>query len=354
MIGVDLRELTYLKTFDPICKYFIEHNVPYNVYYYDVGRGPKEYNRASPKNINLSSPHVIANAKVARKYSSNAELFNHFRKDGVKKFVGLELFMSYSDILENLRACGIKTYSVLYLSDSMWTMKSAAYNSIDRIYFTSKFLMDKALEYSGSKYNKSKHLFLGSPLFDQLKDIKEQDSLLVMLPNISQADVHSGFGSANNFITIMKNLGANNELIYKTRTKQWLPNEIKPLAKEIIVDGSKMYPSAIVDAFNKCNKIVMFGSSGIYEAVATGKSVINIPIPVSRWRWDQNKLRNYFIDSKLYNYSGAVLNLEQADILKGPVDFGEFTKKDNKAWIEKFIGKFDTNGANNIAKSIII
>jgi len=355
MIGIDIRELTDLKIFHPICEYFIKHKVPFSVYYYDVGRGSKEYNRASVKNINASSPQILSSAKHARAYNTNANLFSLMQKDGIKKFVSVELFLCYKDIISNLRACGIKTYSILYLTDSVLSMGvgSNAYKVVDRTYFASEFLLNKALEYSDTKYNKTQHVFLGSPLYDQLKGVGSKDIALVMLPNLKAEHIPSAFGSEAKFVKIIEHLAADNHLIFKTRAKQWLPNNIKKFAKDIIFDGTKLYPSSIVGAFGKCNKVVMFYSSGIYEAVAANKLVINIPLPLSRWRWNKTMMNDYFKCTELYDYPGVVMSLEQKDILAGPVKFDTFDSGARDKWIEKFIGNLSFSGAHNIAKDII-
>jgi hypothetical protein len=356
LVGIDVREFSSLKIIQPLCEYFIGMGVPYILYHCDMPRGSKEYNRASLKNIKASSKKIVKHARHVRPYASNAALAGLLLADNIKKFVGVELFLCYKNIAVDLQNKGINLYSILYLTDDIWNSNKKTYEKIHRTYFCSKYLMDIALKFSGANYNDKKHKCVGSPLFDQLSGVGSGGATLVLLPNINSSQVSQSFGSKGNFINIVKKLSEQNDLIFKTRKKQWLPAEIVKYSKEIINDGSSMYPSAIVDAFSKCKNVVMFYSSGVYEAVAADRYVINIPLPLKRWRWDKTKMAEYFSKKQgsLYNFNGVVENIEQADVISGNFNLSKTIDiKQRDAWIGKYLAPFGYNSIKKMAEDIV-
>lgn len=353
MIGIDIREITVLKILQPICEYFIANKIKYKIFHMDKYLSSKEYNRASQKNLGISCKYILNNAQAVVSYNNNNQIVNKLQNHGITKFVGIELFLCYSGLLDKMKKIGIKTYSILYLTDSLWRASSKDYMSPNRIYFNSEFLMEKALLFTKTTRDPNRHMFLGSPIYDQLANIKSQNNVLVMLPNLTKDKVNVAFGSEKRFLTIIDNITKNNKVIFKTRKKQWLPSDIKAKNFEIIMDGVKMYPSAIVQTFNRCNLVVMFGSSGVYEAMAAKKPVINIPIPFARWRWDARQMKKYFTDSGLYNYPKAIITVTQQEMLQNTLPNMPFNPEANKEWQDKFIGPIDYHGAINIAKDIL-
>jgi hypothetical protein len=319
-------------------------------------RGAKEYNRASLKNIRSSNKKIIKHAKHVRAYDDNKRLANFIVSDKISKFVGVELFLCYSNIAINLKNRGVRLYSILYLTDDLWKSEKNTYEKIYRTYFGSEFLMNSALKFSGAKYDGRKHRCFGTPLFDQLKNITSGNDTLVLLPNINASQVSQSFGSKGNFINIIKNLSEQNNLIFKTRKKQWLPGEITKYAKEIINDGSSMYPSAIVGAFGKCRNVVMFHSSGIYETIVANKYVINIPLPLNRWRWDKKKMSKYFSKSEgsLYSFNGVVKNIEQKDVISGNFSLSETIDPIQRdIWVGRFAAPLQYDSVKKIAEDIL-
>jgi len=328
--------------------------VPYHLYHCDKSRGYKNYNNASIKNINASCEDISKYSVRTRSYKNDGDLLSLLVKNNIKKLVSVEISLCHPGILKTLSSKGIKTFSILYLTDAFWTSKRYSYEGITKTYFCSTFLMNKALKFANVSYDSTKYKCLGNPLFDQLMGVSSGSDVLVMLPNIRKEHVPHAFGDKNNFINIIKSLASKRDLIFKTRQKQWLPNEIKQYAKEIIVDGDKMYPSAIVGAFNKCDTVVMFYSSGIYECVMAGKYVININIPHSRWPWDKAKMREYFSNEEgsPYQYSGVVNSILQTDVTK--LSFRcKLDANKRQEWLNKFLGPLTYNSSIEIAKDIL-
>lgn len=353
MIGIDIREYNALKIIQPVVEGLIKRNIPYIIFHYDTHRGSKEYNRASCKNIGLSAKHILDKAKLIRPYTNNEALFKMLISHKVKKFIGLELSLCYKKMAHKLEKSGIKLYSLLYLTDSLWNSTKESY-SIYRTYFGAKCLMETALSFSGTQYDSNKHKVLGSPLFDQLKGLGSGNNTLVLLPNVAPADASRAFGSSSKFIKIMEKIAEGNSLIFKTRKKQWLPEEIKKFAKEIVYDGTNMYPSSFCNALNKCDSIVMFFSSGIYESVVSGKYVTNITIPLNRWSWNQTKMQKYFSvdEGSLYQYAGVVDTIDQ-DNIENLVVKKNVDQDSRKEWLDKFIGNNNFNSSDSIVDDIL-
>jgi len=74
--------------------------------------------------------------------------------DGIKKLVSLEIYLWAKSYIGFLKSNNIKTYSILYLSDSLWVNDKRMVESIDRTYYTTEYLMNTHHEFVGVKYDK--------------------------------------------------------------------------------------------------------------------------------------------------------------------------------------------------------
>ena len=354
MIGVVIRDLPYLKLLHPICEQLQILGVPYVIYHWDVPRGSKEYNRASLTKITKSSPGVIKGAKKVRAFAKDKQLLNQLKEDKITKLLSVEIWLWAKNYLKRFKELGIKTHSVLYLTDSLW-QKSEAITTMDKVYYGSQYLMKVYHEIAGAKCFKPRDRSIGSPIFDPLSDQSSHGKdILVLLPNLRKEHVQVAFGSTARFVRMIEKLAQGGDLVFKTRKKQWLPSEIKPFAKEIIEDGDIMYPPVIADLFRRCYCTVMFFSSGVYECVYAGNYVYNITFPLKRWGWNKDKMAQYFstFGPAVYQFPGVVESLSQKQVL-GDWKFEpkHIDTVRRKEWMDRFIGS--AGGAEAIAKDII-
>lgn len=353
MIGVVVRELTYLKVLQPIVEELARIGVSYVLYHFDAPRGDKEYNRATAIGIKKSSSIVIEKAIKVKAFKNDKELLNQLLHDKISKLVSIEIYMWAKDYIKDLKKAGIKTYSIHYLTDSLFYNTSAnCITSTDRVYYATSYLKDIHLNFLNIPTGSSRDKSLGSPVFDCLGTSTGKD-VLVLLPNLRSDHVKSAFGSEDRFTEIIKKLASNNKLIFKTRKKQWLPEKIKKFASEIVVDGDIMHPPIIADLFSKTNITVMFYSSGIYESVYAGQYVVNITMPLTRWPFNQANLKKYFVDSCLYNFDGVVESVSQDEVLKQDWQLSnKLNPERRQQWINKYIGNF-SNSTEKIVKDIV-
>src|SRR5574337_1689748 len=142
VVGVVVREITYLKVLQPIMDEFIKLNVPYILYHFDAPRGLKEYNRASLINIKKSSNTIIEKASRVRAFSNDNVLLNQMLGDKITKLVSIEIYLWAKDYIHLLKQAKIKLYSLLYLSDSLWNGDQKCITSMDRIYYTTSYLKE--------------------------------------------------------------------------------------------------------------------------------------------------------------------------------------------------------------------
>jgi len=356
MIAIDIRELNYLKLLHPICMYFLNNNIPYTIVHYGMPRGDKEYNRSSVEKINKSDPRILAGARNVFSYNNDSELLRIVKDNNIKKFVGLEIYLNYNKILKSFKSMGTKVYSIQYFTDSVWSATADYYSKIDSVYFTSDFLMRKSIEYSGAKFDKDRHKFLGSPLYDQLEGVGKENNILVMLPNIRAEYVSMFFKSTDRFMKIIDGLSKKGNLIFKTRKKQWLPAELKKYSADIIFDSDHMYPSSIVNAFSKSCAVAMFYSSSVYESVMADKYVINIEAPLIYRKFNVNHINEYFSkeNGSLYNFPDVVDFVSQDKIISGDFSVKELDSTKLAKWKDKFMGKCEFNSAELISKDILL
>jgi len=356
-IGVVIRDISYLKLSHPICEHLSRLNVPYIIYHWDAYRGSKQYNRASLTNLNKSSPTVIKNAKKVKAFASDKQLLQQLAHDRITKLVSVEIWLWAKSYIKRLKEQNIKTYSVMYLTDSIWQSKESVVG-IDRIYYSTQHTMNVHHDFAQVTYDKQRDRVIGSPIFDPIPNSPSKGkNILVLLPNLRSEHVPVSFGNTSNFVSIIKKLSEAGNLIFKTRKKQWIPNEIKQYSSEIIDDGDIMYPPVSVGLFKKCYTTVMFYSSGIFEAVYGGNYVLNVPLPLKRWGWSGDKLKQYFsVDNdNLYQFSGVVESVSQKTILQDDWKFNpkQIDPTRRKEWVDRFIGPNTISGAEQIAVDII-
>jgi len=352
MIGVVIRDIPYLKLLHPICMEIDAKNVNYNLYLYDTSRGQKEYVRASVDNVKKSSPAVLSKANKIIRFSNDKQLKQYMVSDKISKMVSVEIGL-WADI-KFLKTNKIKAYSVQYLSDSLWTNSN---NNMYKVFYTAAHIMNVHHKFFNHKANENRDKLLGSPLFDSITNMPSTGKdVLLLLPNLRVEHVNKAFRNKDRFINIIKKLSKDNNLIFKTRKKQWFPPEIKQYAKEILEDGDIMFPTTISSLLPKTHTTIMFQSSGLYEAVYGGNYVINVEIPVNRWSWNQSNMREYFStqEGSLYNSSGVVKSVTQEQVLSE--NFSVTNELDNNArlqWIKKFIGASFDNSSKLIANEVL-
>lgn len=357
MIGVVVRELTFLKVLHPIMEELRRASAPYTLYHFDAPRGDKEYNRATLNAIKKSSPTVVKHASQIKPFSSDVQLKKQLLQDKVKKLVSLEVYLWAKSYISELKSRGMKIYNILYLTDSLWNPDKKNITSCDRVYYSSKYLMETHLDMLGLKLNPSRDRWIGSPVYDSISIGEHSNGLLVMLPNLRAEHVQSAFGSKDKFIKIMDNVCRKNKnnLVFKTRKKQWMPKELTKYGAHIIDDGDKMYPPAMSQALSNCSSVLMFYSSGIYECVYAGKHVINIPLNLGRWGHDKKKMKSYF-QSSLYDFPKAVINLSQ-DEASSDSFFLELPHRPNghaqEDWLARYMGITPLNSSRAIVEDIL-
>lgn len=360
MIGVVVRELTYLKILQPIMDELHNVGVPYALYLFDAPRGDKEYNRASLNNVRKSSEAIIKNANQVKAFSSDKQLQQQLVQDKITKLVSIEIWLWAKSYIKFLKDHNIKTYSLLYLSDSLWQPNPECVTTMDKVYYSTNYLMRAHHDFAGITNNAKRDRCVGSPIFDGiLNKPSDGKDILVLLPNLRGEHVNLAFGSVSNFLSIMDKLCADKQYnyIFKTRTKQWLPEQIKKYAAEIISDGDKMYPPIIQSLLNRSFCTVMFYSSGVYECVYGGNYVLNIPLNLKRWGWDKSKMKEYFSteEHSLYQVKGVVESVSQETVLKPEWAFQpkHIDPVARDYWVNKFIGNNSINSSRIIVKDIL-
>lgn len=344
LIAFVVRELTYLKLLQPIISEVESMGCNYVLYNMDSPKGEKEYNRPTKARIDKSFGRDIR----VSPFTTDQQLLSKLLSDKVNKIVSLEVGMWGKGYKTFFKANKIKTHSLLYLTDAMWHGRSVI-EGFDRVYYTSKYLMNLQHRFNSIVFDPKRDRCLGSPIFDQLNDINNDNAngVLVMLPN--QCD-KSFFGGNERFCRMLEVFGKN--LIFKSRKKQWLPEGIKKIAADIVFDGDYMYPSVISKLYPNTKTTILFYSSGVYEAVYGKQYVINIKFPLKFWRRDQNKMAEYF-GGEAYNYDGVVESVSQDDVLAGKITAKRTTEDKRIKWIDKHIGTFSDKSYTLIARDIV-
>lgn len=358
MFAFVIKDLPYLKTLQPIIEVLADKHVPYVLFCWDVFREKKEYNRASVANIRKSSEKIIIKAFKTTTYNNDQQLLQLLKEHKITILVSVEINVWAQEFMHFFQNNNIKVCSVSYLTDSLWHKKKRKIDKIDRIYYTAKCIMREQHRHLDILYNKNRDRCFGSPIFDCLTQTvgERKDHILFLLPNMGQEHVPAIFGEESNFIRIVDHLYKyNKNIIFKLRKKQWLPETVKKYAKDIVYDGSVMYPPVIADLFNKAFLTIMFYSSGIYESVYSGSYVINIPIPFKLWKHLRvDEIQNYFKQDGLYNFDGVIESVSVERFLKMD-NFNMLKSNETKRaeWVSNFIGDVKTNSYLLIAEDLL-
>lgn len=352
MIGVVIREINFLKVLTPIIRELHSAGKPYILYHMVSPRPGKEYAVPTKDRLVNFAPDIVKNAHKVIEFKNDNHLLKKVIKDKVLKFISLEVWLCFKPILSGLKKNNIKLYSVQYLTDSI-LQPSEAITSMDRVYYISEHIMKMQLEFSGTKFNPKRDRCLGTPSFSSLRENKGGGDILVLTPNIRVEHIGSTFGNKDRFLKIFSKLADGGDLIFKTRRKQWLPQEVKKYAKTIVDDSKQIYPPATTELFEKCYMTVMFNSTGIYEAVCANNRVLNINLrSLSFLGWKEPK-KTIFFES--YNFDGVSESINQNPILRDGWKFvpKKIDKERRKIWMQKFIGKTIENSERLIAEDII-
>lgn len=354
MIGFVIRDLPYLKLLCPIILEMKNRGIQYIIFHYDAPRGDKEYNRASLSNIKKSSLQVLDGAKKIKAFSSEGQLLKQISHDKITKLISVEIGLWAKSYLDQLS--GIKLYSIQYLNDSIWQTTKKIITQMERVYYTTRFLMNIHHKFANINYNPIRDRYIGSPIFDCIKMGGQGDFILVLLPNLRAEHVKKAFGGKDKFLKIIEKISLNNQLLFKARKKQWVPNELNNMG-QIIYDGDVMYPPTTSNLLYNAGGVVMFCSTGIYESVVSGNYVINVSIPTNRWAWDPKKISAYLSTEpgSLYNYQGVVETIDQSVILDDQFEFKmkDIAVRSRSGWIEKYVGCDLSGSAERIAIDII-
>ena len=353
MIGIVIREISFLKVLTPIARELHNSGAKYILYYMNKLLPGKGY--ATPTKDRLVSlvPELIHNSHKAVPFNSEKQLLNSLVQDKISKFVSLEVWLCFRSILKDLKKNNIKLYNIQYLTDSI-LQPSAAITAMDRVYYTSEHIMKMQQKFSGTKFDPKRDRCLGTPLFSSVRKNNGSGDILVLTPNIRVEHVGSTFGSKDNLIKIFSKLAAGGDLIFKTRKKQWLPQELKKYAKTIVDDSKQIYPPATVELFEKCYMTVLFCSTGVYEAVLANNRVLNIELnSLSFLGWKEPKKSIFY---EPHNFDGVTETIKQHTILGDDWKFEpkKIDQDKRKIWINKYIGKTIANSDKLIAEDILL
>lgn len=348
-IAFIVRDLPYLKLLTSLMHEMHNKGIRYNLYHMDCYKGIKEYNRPTMERLLKSSAAIVNNASKTVSFANDDQLFKALIADGIRKAVSVEIGLCGTHYANQFKKNNIKTFSLFYLTDSMWSKKDQT-ESLFRVYYTSKYIMEMQQKITGLVFNASRDRCLGSPIFDQLKSIdnSKATSTLIMLPN--QCDPKF-FGGEDGFAKIIRSFG--DDLVFKTRQKQWMPKEVQKSYKDIVFDGDIMYPSAVVNTFARTKNTVIFYSSGVYESIFANQYVINVKFPLSRWVSKVPDTQKDYFFGPVYNYDGVIECVEQQDLINGNFKIQEIDQKNRKEWIEKHIGDVSEESSELIVDDII-
>ncbi len=344
-IAIIVRDLPYLKLLMPIMAELVNHKTPFILLYSTASKGTKEYN--VPTLARLKTAGVNKYTQNLHPFQDDQQLKKQLLSHGIKKVISVEIGLWAKTYMDFFTKNSIKTYSVSYLTDSMWQPDSTT-RPLHRIYHTADYIMR-----THTTPTHPKDQMLGSPLFDGLMNKpSEGEDVLVLLPNLQADQVNKAFGSTKNFISIIEHLHAQNpRLIFKTRKKQFMPPEIKSYAKKIVADDRE-YPTMFSTLLPTTKTTVMFYSSGIYEAIYGGQYVINIKWPLGVWGWDTRMMTKYF--GAVYDMEGAAESINQSDVLAGkPLNFQHIDPLARQQWVDRFIGSCPLNSARAIVVDIL-
>lgn len=176
MIGYVIRDLAYLKVLYPLMREMVERQEPFYIYYWNnYNRGEKQYNAATETNLKQYHPEIFAWAKQSIPFLTDRQLYEMMSRDRIEKMVSVELCLWVDK--KELHNRNIKSYSVQYLTDSMWEGNN---EGIDRVYHTTPHIMDCWLKNTNSTYNPDRDRCIGSPIFDALLENAEDIATAVV------------------------------------------------------------------------------------------------------------------------------------------------------------------------------
>lgn len=160
MIGIVVREMTYFKILSPIIFELQRRGIKFNFYYMDNYKGSKEYIRPTLAKIKAACPEVLKGTLYIKKVESDGQLLKYLVKDGVKKLVSVEIWMWARSYIKSLTRFGIKTYSILYLSDSLWQSSSQCISNIDKTYYSARHLINTHHSFLHRPIDNNRTMFL--------------------------------------------------------------------------------------------------------------------------------------------------------------------------------------------------
>lgn len=305
--------------------------------------------------INKMSEDIIGRAKKVERFGSIDDLHKRFKEDGISKLIGVEI----GHIAERFKKVGYtqtNTYSVSYLTDSVWG-PAEKINSPTRVYYATEYIMKFQHNLLGVKYDQERDRCLGSPLFDYRHKFNiEKKDVTLLLPSEGQKKLTEAFVKLERYRMIIEriveNAKDNDYLIFKTRPKHCIPYGILDMADEVIIDNAPLYSKNVPDCFDRSFCTIMFGSTGIFEAVLAGNYIINIPI-----NWDLRGTNRFFSLERgnMYNFPGVSRVIPVKPIFKRKVKVRpqRIDPDAQKEWIAKFVGDIPDNCTKAIVSDIL-
>ena len=342
-IGVCIDGLSQLKVLIPVVNLLVEKANVFLIHY--TGVTQKGYDLPTIKKLNAVIPSDIKNLKAMVSYNNKSQISTIANKYKLNKIISVESSIVMKESLNSLYSKKIKIYSLQYLTDSMWSF-GAHYNKIHRIYFPTQFIMDCCHKFNSINKNNSA-LMLGSPIFDDLNMSNQSDSGLLLLPNIRSEHIGLSFKNRQELEKIVGNITLNNDILTKSRKKQWSSDVIKKYCDPIIYDED---PFVLPKLIGRTKTTILFSSSGIYEAIIGGNYVYNISLSYKMFRHNKKNMKEYF--DEIYNFKGVVETVSISDALNKTNWVKDIDLNARKKWLERFVGDH-TNSAKKIAKDIL-
>lgn len=347
-IAIVVNKLAHLKVLQAVIFEFACRKIPLIIYHKIGPMMPGlEYDRPTEDRIIRSLGGNLCLRFVP--FTDNRSLLPLLKKNKTKNLVGAELTFWDVRLLKWVFEEKINTYSIQYLIDSLWNTKDQL-NYLNRVYYAAPFIMNLHHKFNSIVTNPKRDLCLGNPMFDCFRDCAvEQPSgpTLVFLPHLPY---RQAFGSEQNCLRILNNL--NDDLWFKLRKKQHVPDQIMRAAQRVEYDSDSMWPPITKELFKQTKRTVIFNSTGIFEAVMAGHYVVNIKIPFDVWPWNKKHMSEFF-DGELYNYKGVAQSINQTHILHEAYSLYSPSLINRQAWIKKFIGTYPDKSYRLITNNIL-
>ena len=238
MIGVVVRDMAFLKILTPIIRKLHKAKALYILYYMDCPRPGKEYARPTLDRLKTSAEDIVKNAHNIISFTNNKQLVQQLVANKITKLVSVEIWLCDNLLPAKLKHHKIKSYSLQYLTDSIWQSPESI-TSIDKVYYMSEHVMKTHHMFAGVQLNSKRDRCIGSPVFDPICPNSGSGDILVLTPNIRAEHVSQTFRTTQNFLKIIEKLAQGGDLIFKTRKKQWLPEEAKNTPKTLYTMETK-------------------------------------------------------------------------------------------------------------------